>query len=158
MNMARRELKRRMKGFLMFLPNLVALSGRLMVDSRVPRTERVLLAGAIVYALIPLDVIPDFIPFVGQVDDVYLVSLTLLRLLNRTDDMVIREHWRGGGDVVQLIRSVAELAPRFLPGRVRRVLDARVEAKPNGATEAFLLIANQEPVLIEVAGEGESDS
>jgi hypothetical protein len=122
-----------------------------MVDSRVPRTERALLAGAIVYALIPLDAIPDFIPFVGQVDDIYLISLTLLRMLSRTDEMVIREHWRGGGDVVQLIRSVSELAPRYLPKRVRRVLDARVKAKPRGTTEALLLIANQEPVLIEVA-------
>ncbi|MFL6546946.1 MAG: YkvA family protein, partial [Candidatus Udaeobacter sp.] len=108
-----------MKSLLMFLPNLVMMSARLMVDPRVPKTERILMAGAVLYAVIPLDFIPDFIPFVGQVDDIYLVSLTVLRLVNQTDPEIVREHWRGGGDVVQLAEAARNLAPKFLPGRVR---------------------------------------
>jgi uncharacterized membrane protein YkvA (DUF1232 family) len=130
--MAKIEVKRRMKNLLMFLPNMIALCGRLMTDRRVPRTEKLLFAGAIVYAVMPLDFIPDMLPFIGQVDDAYLIALTLIRLINRTDTMVVREHWRGGGDIVQLTDAVAGLAPKLLPQRIERVLSARVEEAPQG--------------------------
>src|SRR3989442_882495 len=104
--MSRLQLKSRLKNLLLFLPNMVMLCARLMVDSRVPRTERALFAGAIVYAIIPFDFIPDMIPFVGQIDDAYLIAITLLRLIDRTDERIVREHWRGGGDITQLINSI----------------------------------------------------
>ena len=125
--MAALEVKQRMKNLLMFLPHLLALCGRLITDRRVPRAEKTLFAGAVLYAIIPFDFIPDFLPFVGQIDDAYLISLTLLRLLSLTDGAVVREHWRGGGDVAQLAASVASIAPLMLPRRVRRVLTSRVE-------------------------------
>ncbi len=128
--MKRLQAKRRMKNLLMFLPNTVALCGRLMTDARVPRTEKLLFAGAIVYAIMPLDLIPDMLPFIGQVDDAYLIALTLIRLINRTDARVVREHWRGGGDIVQLAQAIAGLAPKLLPPRIERVLSAQVETVP----------------------------
>lgn len=124
------KLRSRMKNLLMFAPNLLLLSGRLMVDPRVPKTERVLVAGAILYAFIPLDFIPDMLPFVGQVDDAYLIAISLLRLMTVTDPLVVREHWRGGGDVVELVGSTALIAKKFLPARIRRVLTAHVEVHP----------------------------
>ena len=81
-----------------------------MVDPRVPAKERLLVAGAIVYAFVPLDFIPDMLPFVGQVDDAYLIALTLLRLMSVTEPRVVREHWRGGGDVVELVGATALIA------------------------------------------------
>jgi uncharacterized membrane protein YkvA (DUF1232 family) len=130
--MSRLQAKRRMKNLLMFLPNTIALCGRLMTDARVPRTEKLLFAGAIVYAVMPLDLIPDMLPFIGQVDDAYLIALTLIRLINRTDASIVREHWRGGGDIVQLAEAIAGLAPKLLPARVERVLSAQVETAPAG--------------------------
>ena len=85
------------------------------------------MAGSIVYALIPFDLIPDMIPFIGQIDDAYLIALTLLRLMDRTDENVLREHWNGGGDIVQLVEATAMLAGKLLPKRIRRVLTSRVE-------------------------------
>jgi uncharacterized membrane protein YkvA (DUF1232 family) len=155
--MARIEFKRRMKTLLMFLPNMVTMCGRLMVDPRVPKTDRALVAGAVVYAIIPLDFIPDFIPFIGQVDDVYLISLTLLRLMNRTDAEIVREHWRGGGDVVPLLESVTNLAPMFLPKSVRRVLESQVEIKPKGVTETAITMLKSEPILVEYLNEADFD-
>jgi uncharacterized membrane protein YkvA (DUF1232 family) len=128
--MASLEIKQRMKSLLLFLPQLLALCGRLMVDQRVPRTEKALLLGAIIYAIVPFDFIPDFLPFVGQIDDIYLISLTLLRLISRTDETVVRQHWRGGGDLAKLAASVAAIAPLLLPQRVRRVLTSKVEVAP----------------------------
>jgi uncharacterized membrane protein YkvA (DUF1232 family) len=142
------KLRSRMKNLLMFLPNMVVLSAKLMVDSRVPRTERALFAGAVIYAIIPFDFIPDMIPFIGQVDDLFLVALTLLRLIDHTDDLVVRQHWRGGGDIVQLAESAATLAPLLMPKRVARVLLSKVKPTSEGAG----LLANaarMEPVLVE---------
>jgi uncharacterized membrane protein YkvA (DUF1232 family) len=100
---------RRLKNLLLFIPNMLYMAGRLLADPRVPATEKALLGGAILYAIIPFDLIPDMIPFVGQIDDAYLIALTLLRLMERTDPRVVREHWHGGGDVVELIGSAALL-------------------------------------------------
>src|SRR5258708_39411315 len=142
------QLKQRMKNLLLFLPNMILLCAKLMVDSRVPRTERALFAGALIYAIIPFDFIPDMIPFVGQIDDLFLISLTILRLIDRTDDRVVREHWRGGGDIVQLAESVATVAPLLIPRRISRVLLSRVKPTAEG-TGLLVNASNFEPVLAE---------
>ncbi len=150
--MSNLKLKSRMKNLLMFLPNMVALCARLMVDKRVPLTERALFAAAVVYAIVPFDFIPDMIPFVGQIDDLFLISLTVLRLIDRTDDMVVREHWRGGGDIVALAESAATIAPVLMPKRIARVLLARVKPTAEG-TGLLLKTTKFEPLL--VADEGQ---
>jgi len=140
------NLRSRMTNLLLVIPNLLLLCARLMVDPRVPAKERLLVAGAIVYAFLPLDFIPDMLPFVGQVDDLYLIGLTLLRLMSVTDPRVVREHWRGGGDVVELVGSATLVAARLLPKRIRRVLTSRVEA-PNTPVEKSGTVAT--PLLVE---------
>jgi uncharacterized membrane protein YkvA (DUF1232 family) len=139
------NLRSRMTNLLLIIPNMLLLCARLMVDPRVPAKERLLVAGAIVYALMPLDFIPDMLPFIGQVDDAYLIALTLLRLMTLTDPRVVREHWRGGGDVVELIGATALIAGKLLPKKIRRVLTSHVEAAKtppgrSGTTAMPLLI------------------
>src|SRR2546430_16464589 len=153
--MGKSKLKSRMKNLLMFLPNMVILCCKLMVDKRVPRTERALFVAAVIYAIIPFDFIPDMIPFVGQIDDVFLISLTLLRLIDRTDDKIVREHWRGGGDVIQLAESVVTIAPMLIPRRISPVLLSRVRPTPEGT--GWLANASKfEPLLVEVPQEKRS--
>jgi uncharacterized membrane protein YkvA (DUF1232 family) len=149
--MARSTLRRRMKNLLLFIPNLVILCARLMVDSRVPAKERLLVAGAIIYALVPFDLIPDMLPFVGQVDDAYLIGLTLLRLMTTTDPNLVREHWSGGGDIVELAGSMATIAAKLLPQKIRRVLTARVESSEPGSKKQFkpLLVETHQPEIEE---------
>ena len=149
---SKKETKGTMKNLLLFLPSMFTLLGRLIKDSRVPLVEKTLFAGAIFYVIMPLDFIPDVIPFVGQIDDIYLVALTFLRLINRTDESVIREHWTGGGDIVSLANSVASLAPMLLPKRVSRVLSAKVEAASN-INSLTDIAKNRKPVLVESMGE-----
>ena len=140
------NLRSRMTNLLLVIPNLLLLSARLMIDPRVPAKERLLVAGAIVYAFVPLDLIPDMLPFVGQVDDAYLIALTLLRLMSVTESRVVREHWRGGGDVVELIGATALIAARLLPKRIRRVLTSKVEAPKTPGKQSETLAV---PLLIE---------
>ncbi|MEO7673768.1 MAG: YkvA family protein [Pyrinomonadaceae bacterium] len=145
----KREAKGRMGNFLMFLPNMVMLLGRLLKDARVPSAEKALFLAAIVYVISPIDLIPDFFPFIGQVDDIYVVALTLLRLVNRSDAAVVRQHWSGGGDIVSLSDSIAGIAPMFLPKRVSRVLSSKVEL---GSAAAVLkgITNSREPLVVEI--------
>jgi len=146
------ELKGRMGSFLMFLPNMVMLLGRLLKDARVPAAEKALFLAAIVYVISPLDLIPDIFPFIGQVDDLYVVALTLLRLVNRTDETVVRQHWSGGGDIVALSDSIANIAPKLLPKRISRVLTTRVELAPAG--KVLRGITKRDQALVrEIAGD-----
>ncbi len=128
----KRQLRGRMGNFLMFLPNMARLLGSLLRDARVPTAEKALFVGAIIYFISPIDLIPDVFPFIGQVDDIYVIALTLLRLVNRTDERIVREHWSGGGDIVALADSIASIAPVLLPKRVSRVLSSKVELAPAG--------------------------
>ena len=146
-----------MNGFISFLPNMVKLLAGLLKDARVPTAEKALFIAAIVYVISPLDFIPDFFPFIGQVDDIYVVALTLLRLVNRSDASVVREHWSGGGDIVALADSIAGIAPRFLPKRISRVLSSKVEM---GSATGILkgLKKSRERIVVEVPTEIDVDS
>jgi uncharacterized membrane protein YkvA (DUF1232 family) len=148
------QLKGRMKSFLMFLPNMVKLLGRLLTDSRVPKAEKALFIAAIIYVISPLDFIPDVFPFIGQVDDIYVVALTLTRLISRTNEDVVRENWSGGGDIVALIDSITSLAPSILPKRISRVLETRVELAPAGQILGNITDRRQ-PIVVEVKTEPE---
>jgi len=144
------EAKGRMRNLLMFLPNMVTLLGRMLKDARVPTAEKALFLAAIVYVISPIDLIPDLFPFIGQVDDIYVVALTLLRLVNRSDADIVRQHWFGGGDIVSLADSVASIAPMLLPKRVSRVLSTKVEL---GSAAGVLksLKNSRDPLVVEVA-------
>lgn len=145
----RSEMQDRMKNMLMFLPNMVKLLGKLLADNRVSIADKALFAGALLYVLMPLDFIPDFLPFIGQVDDTYLVALTLLRLINHTDETIVREHWRGGGDIVSLAGSITKIAPLLLPKRVSRVLSSEIEMTDSG--KALENITKKKPLFVEVS-------
>lgn len=130
------------------IPNFLKLLYRLFKDSRAPLAEKALLAGTIIYVVSPLDFIPDLIPFIGQIDDLYLVALVVLRLLSRTDGQVLREHWDGGGDLAALVGRVERAARYILPGRIRRILLGRVEIAPQ--IKGGLLASPSAPDDIEV--------
>ncbi len=126
----RKEAKGFLKGVIMLIPNFLKLMGRLFKDSRVPLAEKAMLVGAIVYVVSPLDLIPDVIPFIGQVDDLYLVSLVVLRLLARTDESVLHEHWDGRGDLASVVSKIVRAAQYILPKRMQRILLGRVDIAP----------------------------
>jgi uncharacterized membrane protein YkvA (DUF1232 family) len=126
----RRKMKSLMRDLLLFIPNLLRLLFALLRDPRVSSADKAILAGTIIYVIAPIDVIPDFIPFVGQIDDSYLVAISLVRLLNRASRNVVLEHWKGGYDIKDLVTSISRVAAFFLPKRLKKVLEGRIEAPP----------------------------
>ncbi|MEK6304491.1 MAG: YkvA family protein [Acidobacteriota bacterium] len=128
--MRERKAKRaKMRELLLFVPNLLGLLLGLLKDARVSKSDKAILAGIIMYVIVPLDIIPDFIPFIGQVDDAYLLAISILRLLNRADRRVVMDHWRGGTDIKELVDSISKIAEFFLPDRVKNVLRGKIEPK-----------------------------
>jgi uncharacterized membrane protein YkvA (DUF1232 family) len=123
----RGKLRKRMKDLLMLLPNLFRLMMSLVRDPRVSRADKVILGGTILYVIAPLDFIPDMIPFIGQVDDRYLVAISLVRMLSSTDARVIADHWTGGIDIKRLLDSILDVASAFLPAPIRYALTAKIE-------------------------------
>jgi uncharacterized membrane protein YkvA (DUF1232 family) len=108
------------------LPKFVGLLLGLLRDPRVSTGDKAILGAAVAYVLNPVDLVPDLVPFLGLVDDVYLVALALLRLFLRTSNQVLLEHWHGPEELLPLVRRVTELAVLFLPSPVRRSLLADV--------------------------------
>ena len=128
----RRKMKTVMKELLLFVPKLLKLLLDLLRDPRVSSADKAIVAGTLIYVIAPIDVIPDFIPFIGLVDDAYLISIAVLRLLNRADRGIVMEHWRGIHDVKELVTSLSRVAAFFLPDRIKNVLHGRIEPKAKG--------------------------
>ena len=98
--------------------------GGLLTDARVSAVDKVLLGIAIAYVAMPIDLIPDFIPFIGQVDDVFILMLAVRRLISNAGMSVIRDHWDGAIEDLhpRALQEVIAAAAIFLPRGIRRRL------------------------------------
>jgi uncharacterized membrane protein YkvA (DUF1232 family) len=108
------------------IPNFVRLLGRLARDARVSRVDKALVAATVAYMLMPMDLIPDFLPFLGQIDDIFLLALALDRLLNNVGVDVLLEHWTGQSVSLEIVISALDKAGALLPEKVRTLLYQRV--------------------------------
>lgn len=90
-----------------FVPDCVVLFKRLLQDERVSRPRKFLLAGLVAYLAMPLDLVPDFIPVAGQLDDAILVALVLRTVLRSAGTELIREHWPGPESSLALMLRAA---------------------------------------------------
>jgi uncharacterized membrane protein YkvA (DUF1232 family) len=85
---------------------------RLLGDPRVPRRAKVALALVVPYLALPFDLIPDFIPVLGQLDDALVVVLALRYAARRAVDDVVRELWPGSDRGLAILLRVAAPAER----------------------------------------------
>jgi len=101
----------------LLIPNAVKLVARLMRDPRVSIRRKVPIAVAIGYVVSPVDIVVNSIPGIGLLDDAVVLSLTLDGLLADTDPGIIREHWDGSVDALDLAMSLMRWAGTLIPGR-----------------------------------------
>ena len=90
-----------------FIPDCIVLVTRLARDPRVPRRRKLLLLGLAGYLALPFDLVPDFIPVAGQLDDAVVVALVLRHFVRAGGEPLIRELWPGPERSLALILRLA---------------------------------------------------
>ena len=114
-----------LREYLMLVPRFLQLLWRLTRDPRVPARSKAtlfLLAG---YLALPFDIIPDFIPGAGQIDDLMVLAFALDQMINRVPPEVVREHWDGDGDVLEIVKEVLDISTGFIPARLKKRFGSR---------------------------------
>ena len=104
--------------FIKEIPNFIKLIYKLMQDPRVARVDKAIVGAVLAYVLLPADLLPDLIPFLGQVDDVYIVVIALQRLLNSAGRNIVAQYWQGRPEIIDVMQKVVEAALYFLPRAV----------------------------------------
>ncbi|MDH4112052.1 MAG: DUF1232 domain-containing protein [Actinomycetota bacterium] len=89
------------------IPDLLALCRGLLRDARVPLGSKLLVGGALVWVLSPIDLVPEFIPVLGPLDDVIVLGLVLRHLVKRAGHDVVADHWRGDPRVLRVALRIA---------------------------------------------------
>jgi uncharacterized membrane protein YkvA (DUF1232 family) len=89
------------------IPDCVVLISRLLRDPRVPVRHKLLLGALVGYLALPFDIVPDFIPVAGYLDDVLVVAFTLRAVLKGTGRELLREHWPGPASSLALLAGHA---------------------------------------------------
>ena len=90
-----------------FIPDCIVLFRRLLRDRRISRARKLLIVALIGYLAMPLDIVPDFIPVAGQLDDAILVAIVLRIVLRGGGPSVVREHWPGPEESLRVVQRFA---------------------------------------------------
>lgn len=107
-----------------FIPNLSGLIKALYADERVPAKAKVVLTALLAYLASPFDIIPDFIPLLGYLDDVIVAAVALDGVFNQIDAGVISENWQGDRQTLAIVRRTAHQLSFFVPAGLKRRLFA----------------------------------
>jgi uncharacterized membrane protein YkvA (DUF1232 family) len=89
------------------VPNLTRLFTGLVGDPRVPLRAKVVLGATALYLAMPIDLVPDFIPVAGQLDDAIVAAFALRYVIGTTPREVVAEHWRGDPETLRRILALA---------------------------------------------------
>lgn len=109
-----------LREYALLAPRLVKLVWRLARDPRVPARSKAMLFVLVGYLASPVDLIPDFIPGLGQLDDLVIAAFALDQILNRVPHEVVRQHWDGDEDVLEVVRHILDISTAFIPAWLKK--------------------------------------
>jgi uncharacterized membrane protein YkvA (DUF1232 family) len=102
----RREDARALAGF---IPDCIVLVSRLARDKRISRPRRAALFVVLGYLALPIDLVPDFLPGIGQLDDAVVLGLALRLIVRSGGTELVREAWPGPQASLMLVLRAAGL-------------------------------------------------
>ena len=105
--------------WIMAVPHLIGLAFRIGFDRRVPWETKAALGAGALYIISPIDGIPDFIPVLGQLEDLAIAIMLIDGMVNHLDYLIVREHWRGAPETLDRIGKIASTLTGFLPRMFR---------------------------------------
>ncbi len=109
-----------LKEYLLIAPRLLKLIWRLARDPRVPARNKATLLLLTGYLASPIDIVPDFIPGLGHLDDLVIAAFALDQILNRVPPEVVRDHWDGEEDVLQIVQEILDISTAFVPAWLKK--------------------------------------
>lgn len=89
-----------------FIPDCLVLFKRMLSDPRISWWRRAMLAGLIAYLALPIDLVPDLIPVIGQLGDAIIVALVLRTVLRASGELLLVEHWPGPDQFLRVMRRL----------------------------------------------------
>jgi uncharacterized membrane protein YkvA (DUF1232 family) len=105
--------------YLLFAPDLFHLLCKLSGDPDVATSDKAKLAGAIAYFVAPIDLVPEAIVGpLGYLDDIALAAYVLNGMINHTDPEILRRHWAGDTDILEVIKRILATVDKMLSSRV----------------------------------------
>ncbi|MHA7239676.1 YkvA family protein [Arthrobacter sp. TMS1-12-1] len=88
-------------------PDLLGLVRRLTADRSVPVRARVMLGLLVAYLVMPIDLVPDFLPVIGYADDVVVIAVVLRAVVRAAGPDALVRHWRGSDAGLRAVRALA---------------------------------------------------
>ena len=125
-----------LKETLLAVPRIALLVPKLLADERVPRQTKLALGGLAIYLVSPWDIIPDFIPGLGQLDDAIVLLLFVDAVLNQVDDAVILEHWTGEVETLRRVQDFSHRLSKWTPHKLKTYLFGQAVAAGEKRPEA----------------------
>jgi uncharacterized membrane protein YkvA (DUF1232 family) len=95
------------RAFASFVPDCAVLSKRLLADRRVSMWRKAIVAVSFAYLASPIDLVPDFLPVVGQLDDAIVVALVLRTVIRGGGPELLEELWPGPERSLNVVRRLA---------------------------------------------------
>jgi len=92
---------------LRLVPDLLGLVRRLAADRSVPVRARVMLGLLVAYLVLPIDLVPDFLPVIGYADDVVVIAVVLRAVVRAAGPDALARHWRGSDAGLRAVRALA---------------------------------------------------
>ena len=108
-----------MRALLRALPDVVRMIARLAVDPVLPKAAKIALAAAVLYLVSPIDLIPDFIPVLGYLDDLLVAAILVDGILNYVDRGLVLKYWPASLESLERVARAARVLAAFVPRRLK---------------------------------------
>ena len=108
-----------MRALLRALPDIVRTIGRLALDPVLPKAAKVALAAAVLYLVSPIDLVPDFVPVLGYLDDILVAAILVDGMLNFVNRGLVLKYWPGSPESLERIARTARVLAAWVPRRLK---------------------------------------